>query len=193
MQTLRHCRERWRLQRTAAGLAADMRSAASLNVKETRKPWVLCPATPCRREANTEGTRPVEESARWKQAGRPGRSPARLLHQNPGSRGVTEHITMSLSLSPPSHWFPVSVPPCESRLSPSALDGGALLCSPDPRGTQRLASVRGLGPVKRGVVLWTHGAVYAASWGHTPYPNSRPLPPNSIASKKGHILQIPFP
>ena len=41
-------------------------------MKETREPWVLCPATPCRREANTEGTRPVEESAQWKQAGRPG-------------------------------------------------------------------------------------------------------------------------
>ena len=48
---------------------ADTHSAESLNMKKTRKPWVLCPATPCRREANTEGTCQVEETA-WVETGR---------------------------------------------------------------------------------------------------------------------------
>lgn len=51
------CRERRSSQRTAAGSAADTHSAASLNVKRTQSPGSPAPATPCRREANTEGTR----------------------------------------------------------------------------------------------------------------------------------------
>ena len=41
-------------------------------MKKTLEPWVLCPATPCRREANTEGPGQVEETA-WVETGRKAR------------------------------------------------------------------------------------------------------------------------